>query len=174
MSTDQISDLAISGDGFFQVQTATGVAYTRDGAFTVDGQGYLGSPGGNRLFPNIQVPANATHIQVSRDGMVTGFFADGSTSNLGQIQLATFSNSGGLVREGGNLYSPSGASGAPQLGIPGAGGRGTLISGFLETSNVDLATEMTNSMVNSDEFKMNIQVAKTADEMMKNLLDLKA
>lgn len=167
-------DLAIAGNGFFQLQnSAGGVLYSRDGSFKLDGLGRLADSSGNRLLPPITVPPNAQALQVTSDGQIGAVLPNGSVQNLGQIQLAQFANPGGLLRQGENLLSQTAASGAPLSGVPGQGNFGTLVSGALEGSNVDLATEMVSQIVNQRAFEANLKPIQTADEMLGTLLDLK-
>jgi len=173
--TDNPLDLAIGGAGFFPITNGNGnAAYTRDGAFTVGANGTLVNSQGLELQPPITVPAGATNVSVGNDGTVSAQLPNGGAANLGQIQLATFSNPSGLNRDGGNLLTPSGSSGIAQPRAPGTGGRGFIQSGFLEGSNVDIAQQAINLGLEENVTKANVAVAKTADEMMKTILDIKA
>ncbi len=161
-------DLAIEGDGFFQVQLPTGeTAYTRAGAFKKDGTGRIVTSDGYPLLPEIAVPANASKISIGEDGTVQAFL-DGqqSGSDLGNIELTNFSNPAGLSSLGRNLFAETPASGAPSTGIPGELGLGTLAQGFLEGSNVNLMEEMVNMIAGQRAYEVNSKVIKTADEML--------
>ncbi len=168
-------DLAIEGNGFFQVVDNQGnPGFTRDGSFRPDENGHLVNSHGFRLDPNIQVPQNATEVSVGPEGNVSARLAEGTNVNAGQIELAQFSNPDGLSREGGNLLTQTGASGIPQVDNPGQNGLGTIQSGFLEMSNVDIAEEAVNLRLEENMTKANAAVVRTADEMTKSVLDIKA
>ncbi|MBI4180128.1 flagellar hook-basal body complex protein [bacterium] len=167
-------DLTIAGNGYFQVQSPAGVmSYTRDGSFNLDGMGQIVDSKGNVLQPPMTVPPGAQAIQMTARGRVSAVMPDGTLDELGQIQLAGFTNPGGLIREGDNLLRTSGNSGAPFPGAPGQGGLGTLIPATVEGSNVDIATEMVDQIVNQRSFEANTKTIRTADEMLGTLLDLK-
>lgn len=166
-------DLNIAGNGFFQVQTPSGAAFTRDGNFKLDGVGRIVDSSGNILQPEIAVPPGAQAVQVSSDGQFSAVMPDGAIQNLGQIQLTGFANPGGLSREGGNLLAATAASGPALAAFPGQGGLGSLVPGALEGSNVDLVTEMVDQIVSQRSFEANIKPIQAADEMLGTLLDLK-
>lgn len=167
-------DLAVEGNGFFQLQTANGgTRYSRDGSFKLDGQGRMVDAHGLLLQPPITVPVQAQALQVTSNGQISAVMPDGAIQNLGQIQIAQFSNPGGMLREGDNLLSPTANSGEAVAGIPGMGGRGTLVPGALEGSNVDIATEMVDQIIDQRAFEANLKPIQTADEMSGELLDLK-
>lgn len=167
-------DIALVGEGFFQVETPQGSAFTRDGSLTVDSQGFLATTDGNRLAPNIQIPDNAESFSIAANGIVTAAFADGTRQEVGQIQIANFPNQEGLIRNGGNTYSVSSSSGAPQLVAPGSDGVGYIVSGVQEGSNVDVADQIGNMINNSAAFKYNLKALKTSDEMLGELIDIMA
>ncbi|MBY0460594.1 MAG: flagellar hook-basal body complex protein, partial [Gemmataceae bacterium] len=140
-------DLAIQGNGFFRVQLPDGsTGYTRAGNFTLDNTRTLVSPDGYRLEGGIQVPAGTSGIQVNPDGTV---FANvgGTQRRVGQLQLSSFVNPGGLVRVGNNTFTATAGAGAPNTGAPNTGGRGSVTVGNLEQSNVDLAGELVNLII---------------------------
>ncbi len=167
-------DLAISGNGFFQVQSnGGGTSFTRSGSFKVGGDGRLTTANGEALIPEINVPGDATQINVDSQGQVSANVG-GNNEVLGQIQLANFNNSSGLSAQGGNTLGESSASGAPVAGAPGDGGFGSIVSGFLESSNVDLAEEIVDQMVSKAAFKANTKIIRATDEMLGALLDIKA
>lgn len=167
-------DLAIQGAGQFQVSLPNGqTAYSRSGSMKIDNQGRLTDDRGNPLKPPITVPGNATSITVGRDGTVSAS-AGGSETTLGRIELATFNNPGGLRQGGAGLSFETGDSGQPITGAPGTGGFGELTQGALESSNVDIATEMTGMIENKAAFTAAVKAIKVADEMAQEVLNLKA
>ena len=168
-------DLAISGPGFFQAVDGDGnTFYSRDGAFSRSPDGVLVNSQGLVLQPPAAIPPGTVGVTVGSDGTISAQMPDGENVNAGQIEIAQFSNPQGLAREGGNLLTQTGASGISQAGAPGTGGRGILISGFLETSNVDIPREMIALQNEESLFRANAAVVKTADEMNKTALDLLA
>ena len=139
-------DLAVNGRGYFQVQTANGdTVYTRAGAFNVNAQGQIVTTDGLLVTPTIVVPSTATAVQVSQSGLVTATVA-GQTApqQLGQLTIANFVNEAGLLALGGNLFQQTQASGQPNVGVPGEQAYGTIQQGYLESSNVDPVSEITN------------------------------
>jgi flagellar basal-body rod protein FlgG len=166
--SDNDFDVAIRGDGFLEVVLPDGnYAYTRTGRLTVNKDGFLASAEGHALRPSIAVPADAKSITISSDGIVSATFGDSrAAEELGQIELANFSNTGGLTPAGENLYRSSEASGEPTYGKPGEEGRGALAQGYLETSNVKLVDEMVNLMVAQRAYEVSAKVIQASDEMM--------
>jgi flagellar basal-body rod protein FlgG len=159
-------DCAIQGDGFFQVTTPTGEKrYTRDGAFFRSADGTLVTASGYALSPSISVPADVVDVDISPDGTVNGRSATG-TSALGQIQLARFPNPSGLSNEGGNLLSETPSSGAATQGTAGSNGMGTIQSGFLEKSNVQMVTELVNLITAQRAYEVNSRAIKAGDDML--------
>ena len=174
LPTNNPLDLAIQGNGFFQVANPNGgTSFTRSGSFSLDGAGTVVDSSGNPLVPAINIPPNNNGISVGESGQVSAQTPDGPVV-AGQIQLASFTNPSGLSAAGGNLFNESAASGEPQVGIPGAGGNGTVLSGFLEGSNVDIAEEMVDQIVSKAAFKANVNVIKASDEMLGSILDIKS
>ena len=166
-------DLAIDGNGFFQVTNPNGgTSFTRSGSFKQDGAGNIVSASGNALVPAINIPGNNTGISVDANGQVSAQVG-GQPEVSGQIVLANFQNPSGLTAEGGNLFNESAASGAPVVGNSGTGGLGTVRSGFLEGSNVDITEEIVDQIVSKAAFKANVNVIKANDEMMGTILDIK-
>jgi flagellar basal-body rod protein FlgG len=161
-------DIAIDGRGFFQVSLPDGTTgYTRSGALHLDAQGAIVTNEGYALEPQISVPAQATAISVSRDGIISATIAGQSeVQQLGTVEIATFANDGGLRPLGGNLFAPTTASGDPETGAPGTDARGTLIQGFLEDSNVSVVEEMVNMIIGQRAYEANSRVVKAADEML--------
>jgi flagellar hook protein FlgE len=176
-------DIAIEGEGFFALKDASGsLVYTRDGAFGLDSQGRLVNPS-NGMFVQavgggeitIDTKAYAS-FSIGPDGTITGTKADGSgTETIGQIGLTTFPNPAGLIKAGDNLWKTAAASGAATEGAPAdaANGAGSLRSGVLEGSNVDLAAEFTNMIVAQRGFQASSRVISTADELLQDLVNIK-
>lgn len=169
-------DMAIEGDGFYQIQMLDGTtAYTRAGAFKKDGDGRLVTSDGDPLIPEIVIPSNATKINIGSDGTVSvNQSGQTSTTTIGTIQLATFSNPSGLNSLGKNLYQQTESSGDPTTGSPGQNGIGTIAQGLLEMSNVSVAEEMVNMIVGQRAYEVNSKAVKTADEMLQTANNLKS
>jgi flagellar basal-body rod protein FlgG len=168
--TNNQLDLAIEGQGFFAVMRPTGeTAYTRAGSLQLDAQGRLTTNDGLPLEPPMTIPANATSVTIAADGTVS-VQQPGSTTanNVGQLQLTTFPDPNGLSADGHNLFTPTTASGQPQTGAPATEGRGTILQGSVEGSNVDVVTEMVNLIQAQRSYEMNSKVISAADEMMRN------
>ncbi|MCB0281068.1 MAG: flagellar basal-body rod protein FlgG [Calditrichae bacterium] len=168
-------DLAITGNGFFQVEMPDGSqAYTRDGALKVNAQGNIVTNSGLKLIPDISVPENVNGIQITEDGVVK-VTLNGETDpqELGQIDLATFMNPAGLEAVGSNLFVATESSGEPLFGTPGEDGMGMLYQGYLEKSNVDVAQEMINLIVAQRAYEINSKAIKTADDIMSMANSLK-
>ena len=172
--TNNPLDLAINGNGFFQVANPNGgTSFTRSGSFNLNGAGQVVDSSGNALIPEINVPAGNNGISVGSNGQGSAQTPAG-LEVAGQIQLANFNNPSGLSAAGGNLLNESAASGAPVAGNPGEGALGSVLSGFLEGSNVDIAEEMVDQIIAKAAFKANINVIKANDEMIGSLLDIKS
>jgi flagellar basal-body rod protein FlgG len=161
-------DAAIEGDGFFQIRMPDGrTAYTRDGAFKLDGQGRLVNSDGHPLDPEITIPADAAHVTIGSDGTVSASVAgQDEVQQIGQITLAKFLNPAGLSSIGRNLLLPTAASGEAVTGAPGSEGIGTLAQGFLELSNVSIIEEMVNMIVAQRAYEVNSKCIQVADEML--------
>jgi flagellar basal-body rod protein FlgG len=180
LTTDRELDLLIDGPGFFQVQVeddrGEGLAYTRAGNFTLnrDGEIVMANDQGRRLVPGIEVPAEATGIEILDDGTVlVAMPGQNEPEELGRIELATFINPAGLKQIGENLYLPSAASGEAQLGDPLEGGRGGLKQGFLEGSNVDPVEELVSLIKTQRAFELNSQSIQAADEVLQTVGQLR-
>jgi flagellar basal-body rod protein FlgG len=166
-------DLAIDGDGFFQVTNPNGgTSFIRSGSFKQDGEGNIVDASGNPLLPAVNVPGNNTGIRVESNGQIS-INVGRKTEVAGQLQLANFQKPSGLTAAGGNLFNESAESGAPAAGNPGAGGLGKVRSGFLEGSNVDVTEEVVDQIVSKLVFKANINVIKANEEMLGRILDIK-
>jgi len=163
-------DIAIEGNGFIAVQRGQGeLAYTRSGSLKVDAQGRMTTSDGLPIEPPISVPPEATSVAIAGDGTVTATMAGQSTpTRLGQIQLATFPNPSGLNALGHNLFQPTASSGEVSVGLPGTAGRGTLLQGSLEGSNVEVVTEMIGLIRAQRAYEINSKVINAADEMLRN------
>ena len=161
-------DLAIDGRGYFQVLLPTGeTAYTRAGNLSVNDQGQLVTQDGYQIQPAISIPQDATDVTISKSGQVQVTQPGATTPNtVGQLELATFVNEGGLSAQGGNLFLQTAASGAPTTGTPGQQGIGTLLQGYTEASNVDPVSEITALIVAQRAYEMNSKVISTADAML--------
>ena len=175
VQTDNPLDLAIEGDGFFQVAMPDGsFGYTRDGSFKLDGEGNIVTPEGYLLEPSISVPTDATSISVGQDGTVSVMTAGATEAQeVGQITLARFANPSGLQAVGRNLLKETPASGSPTVGTPGIEGLGSLNSGVLEMSNVDVVKEMVEMIRAQRAYQVNSRVIRGADEMLGMVADIK-
>lgn len=161
-------DIAIQGQGFFQVQMPDGtLAYTRDGSFKTNSQGQIVTSDGYPVQGGFQpVPTGTTNVTISASGAVTYTTATGVTSS--QIQLANFNNPGGLQAAGQNLFTETEASGTPLLGDPSQNGLGTLQQGYLELSNVSVVQEMVNLILAQRAYEVNSKAVQAADQMMQD------
>jgi flagellar hook protein FlgE len=195
--TGRPTDVAIQGDGFFVVEFGGANYFMRSGAFGLDNEGNLVAPGGEMVRgwmaptpgPGAAIPAagdetqlenltidpdDYTDISIGADGTITGrFAADGELHVIGQLAMARFPNPGGLVRAGNGLFADSPAAGGSIIDIPGQEGLGTLQSGTLEMSNVDLAQEFTNLILAQRGFQANARTITTSDELLQELVNLK-
>ena len=169
-------DLAINGQGFFQVQLPDGTtAYTRAGSLQVNASGQIVTPDGFTVLPAITVPNAATSITVNASGQVLAAIAGQSTQQtLGQIQLANFINPVGLDAIGNNLLKETSASGTPTTGNPQTTSLGAIVQGSLETSNVDVVSEVTNLISAQRAYEMNSKVINTADQMLNTTNQMKS
>ncbi|MEW6611504.1 MAG: flagellar basal-body rod protein FlgG [Pseudomonadota bacterium] len=161
-------DLAINGNGFFQVLMPDGtLAYSRDGSFQIDSQGQLVTASGYPVQPAITLPANVLSVSVGTDGTVS-VTQPGTAApvQVGSLQLATFVNPAGLQSIGDNLYQETGASGAPATNQPGTNGTGVINQGYLETSNVNVVEEMVNMITTQRAYEINSKAVRTADQML--------
>jgi flagellar basal-body rod protein FlgG len=168
-------DMAIEGDGFFQVLQPNGdVAYTRAGSFKLDSEGRIVTSDGFPLEPEISIPSDSVDVSIGTDGTVSVMQAGETASTvLDTIELARFSNPGGLNSIGRNLYLPTSASGAVQTGTGGKDGLGTISQGYLEMSNVSIVDEMVGMISAQRAYEINSKAISTADEMLQMANNLK-
>lgn len=168
-------DLAIQGQGFFQVLLPDGqTAYTRGGSFHTDGQGNVVTQDGDPIQPSITIPSGATSITVGADGTVSVTVAGQTAAQqVGSLQIALFNNPGGLNSTGSNLFLATTASGDPIVGTPGGTeGLGTIQQGFLEQSNVSVVSEFVNMIVAQRSYEANSRVVNAADQMLQDINSL--
>jgi len=167
-------DMAINGQGFFQVQMPDGTtAYTRDGSFHVDSTGALVTNSGFPVTPAITIPKLAQSVTIAQDGTVTVTLQGNATpQNVGSLQLANFINPSGLQARGQNLFMETAASGTPSANTPGTNGLGTVQQGFIETSNVNVVSELVNMIQTQRAYEMNSKAIQTADQMLSKVSDL--
>ena len=170
-TTENSLDLAIAGEGYFQVAQADGtIAYTRDGNFNLDNAGQIVTSAGQLLQPALVVPQNASSVSIGRDGTVSvELDAGGGQQVLGQIQIARFVNTSGLQAMGQNLLKETPASGAPIVGNPGAAGSGILMQGALEASNVNVVEEMVSMIETQRAYEINSKAISAVDGMLQYL-----
>jgi flagellar basal-body rod protein FlgG len=170
-TTENSLDIAIAGDGYFQIAQPDGtIAYTRDGNFNLDNAGQIVTGSGHLLQPAITVPANASSVTIGQDGTVSiELQAGGGAQVLGQLQMARFINAAGLQAIGQNLLKETPASGAPQVGNPGADGMGILMQGALEASNVNVVEEMVSMIETQRAYEINSKAISTVDGMLQYL-----
>lgn len=165
--TGQQMDLAISGDGFFQVRKNDGsFAYTRDGSLKISSEGSIVTSGGYVIEPGFSIDEQVQSISVSRDGVVSATEIGGDSVELGNLELAKFLNPGGLIALGDNLYAESEGSGSPILGEPAEDGFGEIQQGYLESSNVDIVEEMISMISAQRAYEINSKTVTTVEEMM--------
>ncbi len=160
-------DLAIEGEGFFQVRLPNGtLAYTRDGSFSISDRGTLVTHGGYAVMPGVQVPSDATQIVISRTGVVTAVVAGSPDGvEIGRIELARFPNSAGLRALGENLLQETAASGPPTRGFPQDDGFGRIVQGSLEGSNVEIVQEMVDMITALRAYEINSKAVQSSEEM---------
>ncbi|PHZ28964.1 flagellar basal-body rod protein FlgG [Yersinia bercovieri] len=172
--TSNSKDLAIQGNGFFQIQLADGTtAFTRDVSFQIDQNGQLVTSSGYPVQPAITLPPDAETLTVGNDGIVS-VTVQGQTApqQVGQITLSTFINDSGLESIGENLYRETQSSGAPNETTPGLNGSGTLRQGYVETSNVNVAEELVNMIQTQRAYEINSKAVSTSDQMLQRLTQL--
>jgi len=175
VASDKDLDLAIQGEGYFQITMPDGTtAYTRDGSFERDGTGKLTTVDGYEVQPGITIPDNANSISISPDGIVSALVGTDTTpTQLGQLQLARFVNKGGLASAGNNMFTETPASGPAQQGVPNADGMGNIMQSYLEDSNVNAVTEISDLIAAQRAYEMNARVVTGADEMLQTTSQMK-
>jgi flagellar basal-body rod protein FlgG len=168
-------DLAISGDGFFQIIMPDGTfGYTRDGAFKISADGQFVTSDGFFLTPDITIPQDASSISVGLDGEVTVLVpGNQEPQSLGQIELARFINPAGLSAVGHNLFIPTSASGLAITGTPTLDGMGRIDQGTLEVSNVEVVDEMVNMIIAQRAYEINSKAIQTSEDMTQIANNLK-
>ena len=174
-ATDNTFDLAIQGKGYFQITMPDGTTgYTRDGTFQLNASGQIVTHDGYTVQPGITIPTNAIDVTINNSGEVL-VKVEGTValSNVGQLQISTFLNDAGLHAVGDNLYKETPASGTASSSTPGSTGHGTILQGFLETSNVNAVEEVSNLISAQRAYEMNSKVIQTSDEMMGTLTALR-
>lgn len=173
--TDNPLDVAIKGQGFFQVDLPDGTtAYTRDGSLKLSDTGEIVTQDGYPVQPSITVPINALDLTINASGQVEVMVAGNPAPQLlGQLQLATFVNDAGLDAIGDNLLIETAASGGPTTGSPGSTGFGSLQQNFLETSNVNIVSEITDLITAQRTYEINSKVIQASDDMMSTISQLR-
>ena len=190
-------DMAINGEGFFtKVSPVTGKTFfTRNGNFTLDGSGFVTDVQGSRLqvLP-VDAAGNVTSttpidaqaplvsgtgfdfmaVTIKADGSVIASYADGSVENVGKVALASFVSPGGLLQIGGQDWQATGISGPATYGQPGAARFGTILSGSLEQSNVDIAEEMVGLITAQRYFQANAKAIDTATQLSQTIINLRS
>ncbi|VAW65079.1 Flagellar basal-body rod protein FlgG [hydrothermal vent metagenome] len=166
--TGNALDMAILGRGFFQIQQSDGTtSYTRDGTFQIDANGQVVTSQGQFIQPSLTIPSDTQSITIGQDGTVSVLTGNNtSPTQIGNIQLADFVNPAGLQPDGNNLFIETASSGSPLTGTPGLTGLGTLESGAVETSNVNVVEELVNMIETQRAYEMNSKVISTADQML--------
>ena len=168
IQTENSLDLAIQGDGFFQITRPNGdIGYTRDGSFQIDEQGRIVTSDGMLMEPQITIPEQTISVTIGMDGTVSAL-EPGNTapSQVGNIETVSFVNPAGLMSVGDNQFLETVSSGSPTTGIPGEDNRGSLLQGSLESSNVNTVEELVNLIETQRTFEMNSKSLSTADQML--------
>ena len=167
-ATQKKMDIAVRGEGYFQIQLPDGrTAFTRDGSFEIDANGNMVTVDGYSVVPNITFPNDGRDVTINGEGVVSVISGVNATPDeLGQIQLARFINKAGLEAIGDNLFVETPSSGTPQIGDPNDDGYGNLLQGYLELSNVNAVTEISDLIAAQRAYELNSRVIKAADEML--------
>lgn len=162
-------DLAVEGDGFFQVTLQTGeTVYTRAGSFKLDSQSRVVTSEGDPVEPSITVPISAEDVTVGQDGIISARLpGQAAPAQIGQLQIARFPNPAGLRALGRNLSAESDSSGTPQVGTPGDDGRGTILQGFIEQSNVSVVEELIALITGQRAYEVTSRAINAADDMLR-------
>jgi flagellar basal-body rod protein FlgG len=175
VSTGNTYDIAIEGDGFFQVTLPDGeIWYTRDGSFNVNANGNLVTSDGFLMSPPLTIPLQAISVSIGVDGTVSVINAGApqAATIIGQLTLARFLNPAGLLAEGRNLFAETASSGPPVLSTPGQNGIGLVQQGYIEQSNVNVVTELVNLILAQRAYEFNTRAVRTADNMLASTTDL--
>ena len=168
-STNRNLDIAIRGEGFFQVLMPDGATrYTRDGSLQVNATGQLVTMSGYPIEPAITIPTDAATIDIGADGGVNVTDGTGTRSVVGTIDLARFANPAGLTAEGDNVFAPTDASGEAEIGTAAQDGFGAVQSGFLEKSNVQMVDELVNLITAQRAYEINSRAIQAGDDMLRN------
>lgn len=172
--TSNNMDVAINGNGFFQVEMPDGTtAYTRDGSFQVNGQGQLVTSSGYRVLGGVTVPADARSLTIGKDGAVSVVVGNNpQPQQVGSIELATFVNPAGLEPRGQNMFTETPASGNPTTGAPGSEGLGQVLQGYTESSNVNVVQELVTMIQTQRAYEMNSKAIQASDQMLQRLAQL--
>ena len=175
-NTGNSLDFALNGRGWFQVTTPDGnTVYTRDGALNTNASGQLVTTDGYNVTPAILIPPTSTSVVVSQTGVVTATIpGQAAPQQLGQLTIANFVNDAGLQPLGSNLYQQTAASGPPSVGVPGDTSFGTIQQGYLESSNVDPVSEITNLIAAQRAYEMNSKVIQAADQMAGTISNMRS
>ncbi|MGE4423200.1 MAG: flagellar basal-body rod protein FlgG [Pseudodesulfovibrio sp.] len=166
-------DMAIEGEGFFQVMMNGEEVYTRDGSFELDDQGRVVTAGGYPLQPEFTVPAETYSVSISETGTISALDKDGTVIATADIDLYRFQNPAGLLATGRNFYRETDASGTAVAGTPGDENFGTIAQGFLEGSNVEMVDEMVGLIVGQRAFEINSKAITTSDGMLQTAINIK-
>jgi len=174
-NTENKLDMAIEGDGFFQILQPNGdIAYTRAGTFKLDSDGRVVTSDGFPIDPELTIPADTVSLSIGTDGTVSVLLAGETTATeIGNIELAQFTNQAGLLSIGRNLFMPSTSSGDATTGTPGQDGYGTIAQGYLELSNVSVVDEMVNMIVAQRAYETNSKTIQASDEMLQTATNLR-
>lgn len=174
-STDNPLDVSVQGKGYFQILLPDGTtAYTRDGSFQESSSGQLVTHDGYQVLPGITIPSTATAVTINASGQVLATISGQQLpQTVGQLTLASFSNEAGLAAYGQNLYTATQASGTAITSNPNIGGFGSILQGYLESSNVNVVSEITNLISAQRAYEMNSKVIQTSDQMMQSINQVK-
>jgi len=171
--TNNELDLAIEGKGFFKVLSNDEEVYTRAGNFKIDSEGYVCTPAGDRLQPEITIDDTTISISIDSSGTLVAFGPDNTELNRADIKLYSFPNPAGLYSMGRNLFRPTEASGEETEGTPGLDGFGTIAQGYLEMSNVNVVEEMVGMIIAQRAYEVNSKAIQTADQLLQMANNIK-
>ncbi|WP_343154609.1 flagellar basal-body rod protein FlgG [Buchnera aphidicola (Pseudoregma panicola)] len=174
LKTDSNKDIAINGDGFFQIQMSDGtLAYTRNGSFLINNNRQLVNKNGLLLQPNITLPENFNNIYINKNGIVSVNINNKKEKiEIGQINIAMFRNNPGLESIGNNLYKETSMSGEPLETVPGTYDAGELEQGYLESSNVNIAEELINMIQTQRAYEINSKAINVSDKMLQKICEI--